>query len=351
MGDALKGKVAGLRVATNSSLSGEAPRFLIRGGSSINMGNDPIYIVDGALRDDLSGVNPNDIESMEVLKDAASAAIYGARASNGVIIVTTKKGSPSQGPQVVFDVQVGFSAPTKKWDLLSSREQIALVRPAIANIYAKSTGTLAASSWLDGANVAVGTGNTSNRNQFTTRYLEYGGTVPDGYEWMFDPLDNSKVIIFTDTDFQDQWMSEAFWQKEYIGVNGGSDRMSYAASISYLDDGGVFAMSDYDVFTTHGNASFKITKSLEASTTFDISRQRSSKFVDNYFNAFGRGIMFAPTARGFDEEVGWMSSGGNANAQLASFYEAFYDREAATDRISSTFNLKWRIIDGLTATA
>ena len=351
VGDALKGKVAGLRVATNSSLSGEAPRFLIRGGSSINMGNDPIYIVDGALRDDLSGVNPNDIESMEVLKDAASAAIYGARASNGVIIVTTKKGSPSQGPQVVFDVQVGFSAPTKKWDLLSSREQIALVRPAIANIYAKSTGTLAASSWLDGANVAVGTGNTSNRNQFTTRYLEYGGTVPDGYEWMFDPLDNSKVIIFTDTDFQDQWMSEAFWQKEYIGVNGGSDRMSYAASISYLDDGGVFAMSDYDVFTTHGNASFKITKSLEASTTFDISRQRSSKFVDNYFNAFGRGIMFAPTARGFDEEVGWMSSGGNANAQLASFYEAFYDREAATDRISSTFNLKWRIIDGLTATA
>ena len=72
-------------------------------------------------------------------------AIYGSRGSNGVIIVTTKKGSPSQGPQVVFDVQVGFSAPTKKWDLLSSREQIALVRPAIANIYAKSTGTLAAS--------------------------------------------------------------------------------------------------------------------------------------------------------------------------------------------------------------
>ena len=64
VGDALKGKVAGLRVATNSSLSGEAPRFLIRGGSSINMGNDPIYIVDGALRDDLSVVYPNDFDSM-----------------------------------------------------------------------------------------------------------------------------------------------------------------------------------------------------------------------------------------------------------------------------------------------
>ncbi len=350
VGDALKGKVAGLRVATSNSLAGEAPRFLIRGGSSINMGNDPIYIVDGSLRDDLSSVNPNDIESMEVLKDAASAAIYGARASNGVIIVTTKKGSPSKGPQVIFDVQLGFSSPTTKWDLLNAREQIALVRPAIANIYANSTGSIAAKTWLDGAN-AVGIGNVNIRNQFSTRYLDWGEAVPEGHQWMFDPLDKNKVIVFTDTDFQSQWMHNAFWQKEYIGINGGNDKISYAASISYLDDDGVFAMSDYDVFTTHGNANFKITKNLEASTTFDISRQRGKKFADNYFNAFGRGLMFAPTARGFNDEIGWMSSGGNANAQLASFYESFYDRETSTDRVSSTFNLKWHIIDGLTATA
>ena len=129
VGDALKGKVSGLRVATNSALAGDSPRFLIRGGSSINMGNDPIYIVDGALRDDLSGINPNDIESMEVLKDAASAAIYGARASNGVILVTTKKGNVSRGPEIVFDAQVGFAAPEKKWDL--SLESGAALRTAI----------------------------------------------------------------------------------------------------------------------------------------------------------------------------------------------------------------------------
>ncbi|MBQ1201296.1 MAG: carboxypeptidase-like regulatory domain-containing protein, partial [Alistipes sp.] len=92
VGDALKGKVAGLRVQTADVASGSAPRFLIRGGSSINMSNDPIVIVDGVLRT-MDDINPNDVESIEVLKDAASAGIYGARASNGVVLITTKKGS------------------------------------------------------------------------------------------------------------------------------------------------------------------------------------------------------------------------------------------------------------------
>lgn len=351
IGDALKGKVPGMRIATSNSLSGESPRFMIRGGSSINMGNDPIYIVDGALRDDISSINTNDIESIEVLKDAASAAIYGARASNGVILVTTKKGNISKGPQIVFDMQVGMSQPERKWDLLSAREQIALVRPAIASIYANSVGTLAASAWLYGANVAVGTGNTSDKNYFTTRYLDYGGTVPDGYQWMRDPLDNNKVIIFTDTDFQSQWMHNALWQKEYVGVNGGNQNVKYAASISYLGDEGVFAMNGYDLYTGHVNVTFKVTDNLEATTAIDLSSQKKEAFTDNYFNAFGRGIMFAPTARGYDDNGGWVGGNANANANSASFYEAFYDRENVTNRAIGTFGLRWKIFDGLTANA
>lgn len=350
VGDALKGKVSGLRVASNSTLAGASPRFLIRGGSSINMGNDPIYIVDGALRDDLQGINPNDIESMEVLKDAASAAIYGARASNGVILVTTKKGNISRGPEIVFDAQVGFSAPERKWDFMSARELLAWTRPAIANIYANSSGTLAPKTWLEGQ-CAWGTGNTTNASQYTTQYLERGGVVPEGYQWMIDPLDPSKVLIFTDTDFQSQWMSEALWHKEYIGINGGNVRLRYAASISYLGDEGVYAMTGYDVITTHANVSFKITKNLEAATNFDLSRQRTDRFVDNYFNAFGRGIMFAPTSKGFHPEVGYITGTGNKNAQLAEVYEKYCDREAATNRTSSSFSLKWTIIEGLSAFA
>ena len=87
VGDAIKGKVSGLRVATSNTTAGSEPRFLIRGGSSISMSNDPVVIVDGLTRT-LADINPNDIESIEVLKDAASAGIYGARASNGVILWT-----------------------------------------------------------------------------------------------------------------------------------------------------------------------------------------------------------------------------------------------------------------------
>ncbi len=346
--DALKGKVPGLRVQTSNSLSGEAPRMMIRGGSSITMGNDPIYIVDGALREDLNGIHTNDIESMEVLKDAASASIYGARASNGVILVTTKKGSAALGPQIVFDLQLGVSTPSRKWDFMDSREYLNFLRPAIQNTYANSDNHSAA-ALLTGPN-AYGTGNTSSTSIFSTRYLGYREAVPAGYSWMYDPLDASKVIAFTDTDWQSQWFSNAFWHKEYIGVNGGTDKLKYAASASYLGDDGIVAMSSYNVFTIHGNTSFKITKRLEASTTFDLSRQKKHPLVGNYYNAVGRGLIVAPTAREYDDNGNWNQLVvTNKNAHSAKWYETFYDREIAMNRASASFNLKWNICNGLTA--
>lgn len=113
VGDALKGKVSGLQISTTNSLPGEAPTFLIRGGSSINQSNAPIVIVDGVTRE-MTDINPNDIESIEVLKDAAAAGIYGSRASNGVILVTTKKGTVGRGPEIVFEAQIGHESPSRK---------------------------------------------------------------------------------------------------------------------------------------------------------------------------------------------------------------------------------------------
>jgi len=349
VGDALKGKVAGLRVQTSNALAGETPRMMVRGGSSITMGNDPIYIVDGALREDLAGINTNDIESMEILKDAASAGIYGARASNGVVLVTTKKGSPAKGPQIVFDVQLGSSSPSRKWDFMDAREYINFLRPAISKAYANGV-EHNAKSMLSGPN-AYGTGNTASNANYSTRYLDYGQAVPAGYQWMYDPIDAGKVLIFTDTDWQSQWFSSAFWHKEYIGVNGGTDKLKYAASVSYHGDDGIVAMSNYKVFTLHGNTSFKITKNLEATTTFDLSRQKKNPLIDNYYQAIGRGIIVAPTAREFDDNGNWCQLSSNGNAHSAAWYESFYDREQATDRTSGIFGLKWNIAQGLTGVA
>lgn len=98
IGEGLKGKIAGARLYSNNNTPGADATIRIRGGSSINKSNDPLILVDGVERA-FSGINPNDIESIEVLKDAASTAIYGSRASNGVILITTKKGSANQVPE------------------------------------------------------------------------------------------------------------------------------------------------------------------------------------------------------------------------------------------------------------
>lgn len=341
VGDALKGKIPGLRVSTNNSTSGSAPRFMIRGGSSISMSNDPIVIVDGVLRD-INDINPNDIESIEVLKDAASAGIYGARASNGVILVTTKKGNASKGPEIVFDAQVGWTQPGRTWDLMNAKEFLSFVRPALKD-------TRNGDIYLVGDN-AAGTGN-GPVSKFTTRYLNPGEEVPAGWQWMADPLDPTKYLTFKDTDYQSQWYTNALWHKEYVGVNGGNDKLRYAASVSYLGDDGMVAMTSYDVFTMHGNTTFKISKRLEASTTFDLSRSVKNLPTNDYFTTIGRGLMMGPTTRNFDDEGNYITGGTNKNQQTAWFYENFYDREAVTTRMTGNFNLKWNICNGLTATA
>lgn len=350
VGDALKGRVPGLHVATANALSGETPRFMVRGGSSITMGNDPIYIVDGALMDDLGGVNPNDIESIEVLKDAASAGIYGARASNGVILVTTRKGSASKGPQVVFDVQMGVQTPSARWPILNARDYLNFLRPAIAEAMAADL-VHPAAALLSGPN-AYGTGNTDGKALFSTRYLEYRAPVPDGYEWMYDPLNPNKVIIFQDNDWQDQWFSTAFWQKEYIGVNGGNEHMKYAASAGWTSDEGVVAVSGYDVFTMHSNTSFKITSFLEAGANFDLSRQNKRVPVDNYYQAIGRGLIAAPTAMEKNPDGEWNQLvATNNKAHSPAWWKAFYDRSNTRSRSSGSFFLRWTPVDGVEAFA
>ena len=119
VGDALKGRIPGVRVATTDATPGADPKFLIRGGSSINQSNDPIVLVDGVVRE-MAGLNPNDIESVSFLKDAAAAGIYGSRASNGVILITTKKGSEHLGPRIVFEGQWAWASPATKFDLMNA---------------------------------------------------------------------------------------------------------------------------------------------------------------------------------------------------------------------------------------
>ena len=341
VGDALKGKVTGLRIASNNNLPGESPRFLIRGGSSINRSNDPLFLVDGVERG-IDDLNPNDIESIEVLKDAASAAIYGSRASNGVILVTTKKGNAFKQPQVVFDSQVGFTSPARTWKLANATEFLTIIRPAALQ-------GPNAPLVLSGANGA-GIGNTEPSSTYSTRYLQAGESVPEGYLSMPDPVDPTKTIIYTDTDWQSQWYHPSLYHKQYVGINGGNKDMKYAASVGYLGDDGMVAMSAFKNFTMHGNTSFNVTKWLTASTTFDYSNGVKNPMTNDYFTVLGRGIMMSPTHIGKYADGTFATGGTNKNQQTAEFYETFYDRETQRQKFMGSINLKAKITDWLTGT-
>ena len=342
VGDALKGKVTGLRVTSNNNLSGSAPRFLIRGGSSINQSQDALCLVDGMQRD-IADLNPNDIESIEVFKDAASTAIYGARASNGVILVTTKKGNAFKQPQIVFDSQVGFVGPSRTWDLANSTEFLSIVRPAAAmgpnpdNV-------------LRGAN-GPGIGNTTSTATYSTRYLEDGEEIPAGYLSMADPVDPSKTIIYTDRNWQKEWFRTVLYHKQYVGINGGNKDIKYAASVGYVNDAGMLPTNSYENLTFHGNTSFRVTKNLEAYTTFDFSHATQIPTTDDFFAAIGRGLMMSPTHIGKYPDGTFATGGTNAKQQTAEFYSVFYKRQRITNRFQGSFGLRWNITDWLTANA
>lgn len=121
---ALQGKTAGVQIVSSSARPGASPTIRIRGFSS-NGSSDPLYVVDGVRLGDISGIDPNDIASMEVLKDAASAAIYGAEAGNGVVLITTKKGTVGSG-KITYDFQYAVESLAKKPKLLNAEEYIQL---------------------------------------------------------------------------------------------------------------------------------------------------------------------------------------------------------------------------------
>ena len=354
IGDALKGKVPGVRVSTANNQPGSDPVFLIRGGSSINQSNAPIIIVDGVRRE-MTGLNTNDIESIEILKDAASAGIYGASASNGVILVTTKKGNRAKGPQITFEAQAAWTSPATKFDLMDARDYVVTMRRALNDCPGYTYGQQV----LTGANSAgIGNGDSSI---WTTRYLQEGESVPRGWSSVVDPVDPSKIIVFQDNDQQSQWFDDAFWQNYYIGVNGGGENIRYAASAGYTDDGGIGMATGFSRFTFHGNTSFKVTRRLTATTTFDysqIERQMLDGGALNKRNSVIRGLSVPATHRDwYDAEAGEDLAGtpamGPNNTTLpAAYYNYYYsDTGETTKRSSVNINLEWAIVDGLRAVA
>ena len=344
---ALQGSISGVRVQSTTGQPGDAPRIIVRGGTSINNPNgaQPLYIVDGIIRSEMNGINSTEIESIQVLKDAAATSIYGARASNGVVIVKTKTGKAGK-TSVNYDYSLSVARPTKTYDLLSARDYIYYARLGIA---ASGVNTPSLLTMLDQATDA-GTGNDLTNNtgwtpQFLSPSNEY--KLKEGWESMPDPLDPSKTIIFKDTDWQKILFRTAITHNHSIFVSGGNENATFHAGLGYMDAEGIVLKTDYTRYSLNLGGNLKVNNKLQFGGKVLYSHE-SSFTPPSYGTTFKSVGLCPPTAK-YEFEDGslatpWFNYGN------PEYYLDRYDVKNAKQNLSMIVDAQWDIIPGLSFT-
>jgi len=268
----LQGRVAGVTV-TQDNRPGAESSVKIRGFSSFG-DNAPLYIIDGIPVGGISGLNPNDIESMQVLKDAAAASIYGARASNGVIIVTTKKGRVG-GAKVTYNMYYGKSLPGKGWDLLNSQEMADLTWLSYRN----------SGQAVPTAQYGTGTSPRLPDYILPSGKMEGDPAVnPNLYKLNLDDINGSYLIMRankTGTDWYDEITQSAPVMNHNITLSGGADRSRYLMSFDYYDQDAILIYSFYRRYTIRVNTEFNIKKNIRIGENLQVRSSEDNTVGNN----------------------------------------------------------------------
>ena len=233
---ALQGKAAGVQVTSPSGKPGGTLSVRVRGATSVTAGNEPLYVVDGIPTQDIRGINPNDIATMTILKDASSAAIYGAQAANGVVLITTKRGEEGK-PTISFNSYYGISMLRKTIDVLSTKQYRALMEE-----------------------------------------LQPGS---------FDPSWTGS------TDWSDEVFGTGQQQSYQLSVAGGDAKSKYFVSGGYLSDKGIVRPARYDRYSVRINLDNQLYKWLNLNTSVNVLNQNTKDTPDNLSSGRGGVIMSA----------------------------------------------------------
>lgn len=248
VGEALQGRVSGVNVISGG-VPGASPKIRIRGANSINKSNEPLYVVDGLVRESgLEGINPEDIASMQILKDASSTAIYGSRGANGVVLITTRRGKTGSA-EITFDASLGWSEVTGMPKVMSTQKYAeALVNPYPNPYYVPQ---------YDAA------GNVTNADQ---QNLPFGADLTNT-EYITPYLDGSDPGV----DWLDQLFRTGMTQNYKLSYTKGNDQIQTYFSANYMKDKGVIDYSSYERFAARANVHAKVTPWLETTVDVDLS--------------------------------------------------------------------------------
>ncbi|OCK51083.1 hypothetical protein BA768_18115 [Chryseobacterium sp. CBo1] len=278
---ALTGQIAGVKTRSTTGKPGEPLEIRVRGSASISASNSPLYVIDGMVADDMANVSPDDVQSIEVLKDAASSGMYGSRGSNGVVIVTTKKGASGK-PTFSFSQYYGVQTIEKKLDIMNSAEWIDYATEAINKRWeALAPGNSASDSYEKRASYF----NLANTYDYNLANITY----------MIDPRWGTNQVAYI--DWQDEFYRPAAIQNYQLAVRGGNKNMKYAISAAYFDQEGLALNTGFNRFNLSAAIDVNISDKWKAGVTLRPSYSQSyGAAVDGKDNAAHKMLSMVPVA-------------------------------------------------------
>jgi TonB-linked SusC/RagA family outer membrane protein len=294
----LQGRTPGVEVTATSGMPGASMKVRVRGTTSINKSSDPLYVIDGIISSSgLDGINPSDIQSMEILKDASSTAIYGSRGSNGVILITTKQGSEGKA-QVTFDASVGLSTVRKQYDLLNAYE------------YATALNDIRGSSTISAED------------------LEAYKNGTKGINWT-DLLTRTGVT-----------------QDYRLAISGGNEKVKYLISGNVLDQEAITIMSDYKRYGIRANIDSEVKPWLTISAKLNASSlHKHNEGGANWLHVTN----FSPTMELKDPETGVYNTDPYNMIGSSPYGEMIVNNsDSYSSNLNANLTLLFKIMKGLT---
>lgn len=297
---ALQGRAAGVTVTSASGLPGGPVSVRIRGIGTVN-NNNPLYVVDGVPAQNIDYINPSDIESLQVLKDASAAAIYGSRAANGVILITTKSGTEGK-PRISFDAYYGLSTPWQDYEPAGRDEYLYM----------------------------IGAVNGEDSEEYATAKAEYD----KGYN----------------TNWWEETIQTAAVQNYNFNINGGSKNMHYNLSAGYLDQEGPVQSSGYDRLSVRINTDFSLSDKIQIGENLGISNQVRQNTTNNILQNIQQYDPLVPVLDPERDQADPFSRYGNSDITFGSNPLAILARNLGENkelRLFGNVYASYEIIDGL----
>lgn len=342
---ALQGQLAGVSVRNNSGVPGADLTVNVRGAASISGSSTPLYVVDGVPLDNLSGINPADIASIDVLKDASSAAIYGSRGSNGVILVSTKRGKTGK-PVLSLSAYTAVATPERKVEVMKPDEWIDFNKKWLDRIWTNVSGQSASATQAQ----RIAFAQTATGRTYSTR-AELG-TIRGTYG-IYDPYWGTNAI--EPIDWQDAILRKGPVNDLQLNASGATDIINYAISAGAYRQDGIVVGSAYKRYSFRGNMEAKVSERVKVGLSIAPSvGTLTGPNVEGNNNAIARALSLPGwVLAGTGEMAGaspykWYDIWGPGPNVVSPYVQAVYnDRIGKDTRLNSVFNTNIKVIKGL----